>query len=214
MNRLSLVSLIAGAALALSHLGHAQEGAATPPSADPVAAPTAAPAPAPVSAFKGKMVFQSKTPLEQVDGTAEGKGELAINPADLTQMSGSITVPVDTMLTGNARRDKHLRGADWLDAAQFPNITFKLGKVDVVQQSKTGEVQSANLTVSGDFTLHGVTKPLKTEATMKWKGTKAKITTKFKVALADFAVVGAQGVVGSKVSGSIDVEVTLLGAIK
>lgn len=51
-----------------------------------------------------------------------------------------------------------LRGANWLDAKQFPAITFKSTKVDV-----TGERTAR---VTGDLTLRGVTKPVVLEATL------------------------------------------------
>ena len=59
-------------------------------------------------------------------------------------------IDVDSVHTGNTKRDKHLVKDDLFDAAKYPTITFKVTKID-------GE------DVYGDFTLKGVTKNIKLE---------------------------------------------------
>ena len=162
--------------------------------------------------LRGKMSFVSDAPLERIEGTAEGQATLSIDFDAPATITGEIVVGVATMKTGNDRRDGHLRGTDWLDAAAHPDIRFKVTSVTAEPTVAKGEVKMVKLQVTGEFTLHGVTKPLTAPAEMKWKGKKVKITTKFPVKLADFAVKGAQGVVGRKVGDAISVDVTLLGA--
>ena len=164
--------------------------------------------------FKTKVTFTSEAPLERIEGTAEGKGSLAVDLNAPGTVTGSISVGVATMKTGNDRRDAHLRGDKWLNAEKFPDITFAVSQAKAEPTETKGEVKSAKMTVTGTFSLHGVSKELTAPAVMKWKGNKVKITTKFQVALADYAVQGAQGVVGDKVANSISVDVTLLGAVK
>jgi polyisoprenoid-binding protein YceI len=53
--------------------------------------------------------------------------------------------------SGNAKRDEHLRSPDFLNAKQFPSITFKS------QQVK--QTDANNYEVTGTLTLHGVSKP-------------------------------------------------------
>ena len=60
------------------------------------------------------------------------------------------SIPVATLKTGDAQRDGHLKSADFFDAEKFPAITFKSTNID----SKGG----ADYEVTGDLTLHGVTK--------------------------------------------------------
>jgi polyisoprenoid-binding protein YceI len=71
------------------------------------------------------------------------------NPA-----SASVTVDIDvaSIDTNHAERDKHLRSEDFLDANAFPSAKFTSTSFE---QNEDG---SALLT--GEFTLHGVTKPL------------------------------------------------------
>ena len=65
----------------------------------------------------------------------------------------SITVEIDTASvdTNHAERDKHLRSADFLDVDEFPTATF-------VSAGYEGDAESGVMT--GDLTLHGVTKPI------------------------------------------------------
>ena len=55
-----------------------------------------------------------------------------------------------SITTDNETRDKHLRSADFFDVAKFPVITFKSTAVK--------EVSKGKLEVTGDLTMHGVTK--------------------------------------------------------
>jgi polyisoprenoid-binding protein YceI len=64
-----------------------------------------------------------------------------------------ITVDAASVDTGNPGRDGHLKKPDFLDAAQFPTITFKSTKVSPGKETDTYEVV-------GDLTLHGVTKSI------------------------------------------------------
>lgn len=167
-------------------------------------------------AFKGKFKFTSKAPKEDIFGTATGQATLSGDIADITTVKGSITVPVKTMETGNTVRDDHLRSPDWLDEKSFPNIVFDVESVALngaVSEEKG--MKAAKVKVTGKFTLHGVTTPLTSDATIKWKDDgKAKITTSFTIALADYKVKGKAGIVGSKVGTTIACEATLVGSLK
>jgi len=79
-------------------------------------------------------------------------GELIYDAADPAKSSVSVTIPIDALSTGVPELDQDLKGASFFDQAQFPNITFKSTRVE-----KAG---SDGLTVTGDLTLHGVTKPV------------------------------------------------------
>lgn len=61
------------------------------------------------------------------------------------------TVQVASVDTGNEKRDDHLRSPDFFDAAAMPTMTFK--STGVTMDGDEG-------TLSGDLTLHGVTKPV------------------------------------------------------
>lgn len=82
---------------------------------------------------------------------AKVEGELLLDTADLTKSSVSVTIPVDSLRTDVPKFDEHLRSGDFFDLAKFPSVTFKSTKVEAAGDNK--------LKVSGDLTIHGVTKP-------------------------------------------------------
>jgi polyisoprenoid-binding protein YceI len=85
-------------------------------------------------------------------------GTFNFDDGDPTKISFDISVSLDNLDTQNPRRDADLKGPDWFDAKQFPTITFKSTSV-----KKTGDNK---YDVTGDFTLHGVTKSLTVPFTM------------------------------------------------
>ncbi|MBS0567133.1 MAG: YceI family protein [Proteobacteria bacterium] len=80
------------------------------------------------------------------------EGSVLLDRADLTRSSVAVTLPLDGLDTGVAKLDEHLRSADFLDAAKYPTITFKSTKVE-----KAGD---NGLTIAGELTVHGVTRPV------------------------------------------------------
>ncbi|HET7845182.1 MAG TPA: YceI family protein [Xanthomonadales bacterium] len=79
-------------------------------------------------------------------------GEVMVDTADWTKSSVNATIPISGLVTGNAKLDEHLRSPDFFDMAKFGEATFKSTKVE-----KAGDNQ---LKVTGDLTIHGVTKPV------------------------------------------------------
>ncbi len=174
-------------------------------------------APQAVKLKSSSVKFLSDAPMERIEGTATATGELKVDLADLANMKGRIVVPVASMRTGNAKRDGHLRGADWLDAAQFPQISFDITAVKVTGAPKVNAkgVGAASVIVTGNFTLHGVSKKIVAPAKLKWlKGKGMKVATEFKVSLADYKIAGRGSIVGEKVGKVIDIEVRLKGKLK
>jgi polyisoprenoid-binding protein YceI len=78
-------------------------------------------------------------------------GTIALNEADITKSSVNVTIDLTTVDTGVAPRDADLKSPNFFDVAQFPTATFVSSGV-----AKNGN----GLTVSGNLTLHGVTKPV------------------------------------------------------
>ena len=78
-------------------------------------------------------------------------GQIVWNEADITKSTVNVTIDVTTVNTGVTQRDNDLKSAKFFDATQFPTATFVSTSV-----SKSG----SGLTISGNLTLHGVTKPV------------------------------------------------------
>jgi polyisoprenoid-binding protein YceI len=78
-------------------------------------------------------------------------GQIVLNEGDITKSTVNVTIDVSTVDTGVAVRDSDLKSANFFDAGQFPTATFV---------STSVANHGSNLTVAGDLTLHGVTKPV------------------------------------------------------
>src|SRR3954464_3034234 len=79
----------------------------------------------------------------------EVSGKATINEADPTKSQVDVTIPVSSINTEDEKRDTHLKSADFLDVANFPNIVFHSTKI-----ARGGK----QFKITGDLTLHGVTK--------------------------------------------------------
>lgn len=85
----------------------------------------------------------------------EVTGSFTIDDADAGKSSFNIEIKTASIDSGASNRDRHLKGPDFFDVKQFPVATFKSESV-----KKLG---TDRYEVSGQFTLHGVTRPLKAE---------------------------------------------------
>lgn len=90
--------------------------------------------------------------LAQVSGKF---GQFSVNlnfdETDITKSTVEATIKADSISTGITARDNHLKTADFFDAAKYPEITFKSKKI---------EKKGKNFILTGDFTMHGVTKEI------------------------------------------------------
>lgn len=89
-----------------------------------------------------------------------------------------LTADVNSIDTDNDKRDEHLKSADYFDAAKYPSLTFKSKSFKKVADKK--------YKLSGDLTLHGVTKPVDLDVT--YNGTAIHPYTK--KTLAGFKITG------------------------
>ena len=80
------------------------------------------------------------------------EGFIEIDPDNLTDVTVQATIKAADLWTGDTYRDDHLRGADFFDVENHPDITFKGDQVRYVGQN--------HLALSGELTIRGVAKPV------------------------------------------------------
>jgi len=90
------------------------------------------------------------------------KGALVLDPKDVAASKVDITLPVASVSTTNATLDGELKSAAWFDAATYPTIRFVSTKVVRTAPDKA--------TITGELTLHGVTRPVELAATFNGSG--------------------------------------------
>jgi polyisoprenoid-binding protein YceI len=89
--------------------------------------------------------------VSNVKGSFEkSSGVVDINDKDITKSKVEVSIDTASINTNVQKRDEHLRSADFFDVAKFPSMTFVSKKV--AQWGKE------RLKVTGDLTLHGITK--------------------------------------------------------
>jgi polyisoprenoid-binding protein YceI len=91
--------------------------------------------------------------ISNVKGSFSGlSGTQLLDETDYTHSKVEVSIPVATVNTGDPQRDGHLKSGDFFDAEKYPAITFKSTNIEY----KGG----ADYAVTGDLTIHGVTRPV------------------------------------------------------
>ncbi|HTV75269.1 MAG TPA: YceI family protein [Candidatus Acidoferrales bacterium] len=88
--------------------------------------------------------------ISQVHGTIPVTSWQAVTDSAYVPQSFTATLDATGVNTGDADRDKDLRGPDWFDVATYPTITFTSTKITLGPND--------SFTAVGDLTMHGVTK--------------------------------------------------------
>ncbi|MBI2945879.1 MAG: polyisoprenoid-binding protein [Candidatus Wallbacteria bacterium] len=139
-------------------------------------------------------------------------GTIDFDGKDASKATVEVTIQSASIDTGIEKRDEHLKNADFFDVAKHPTLTFKSTKVE-----PTGE-KTAKIT--GDLTMHGVTKSVTLEAELLGTlndpklGSRAGFTGSTTVNRKDFGltynkVLEAGGVaVGEEVKVTLQIEAT------
>src|SRR5262245_5988128 len=89
----------------------------------------------------------------------QGMGQLDYDEMDPSMASVKVTIPLSTLATGVPDLDEHLASGDFFERTKFPNVTFASTKVE-----KGGAMN--RLKVTGNLTIHGVTKPIALDVTL------------------------------------------------
>ena len=114
------------------------------------------------------------------------KGTIHFDESDVTKSSVEFSAKIESIDTGVEPRDKHLRTADFFDAAKYPEMSFKSTRV--ARRGKDGYV------LHGDFTLKGVTKPVALPFTVTgaikdpWGNTRFGVSAQTKIDRRDYGI--------------------------
>jgi polyisoprenoid-binding protein YceI len=91
-----------------------------------------------------------------------GDGTIVFDEKNPANSSVDVTLPLANLDTHVTKLDEHLKKPDFFDADKYPTVTFKSTKVQAVGGNK--------FKVTGDLTVHGVTKPVVLDATLNKSG--------------------------------------------
>jgi polyisoprenoid-binding protein YceI len=137
-----------------------------------------------------------------------GEGTVVFDEQNPAKSSVDVTLPLASLDTHVPALDKHLKEADFFDADKYPTVTFKSTKVQPLGGHK--------FNVTGDLTVHGVTKTVVLAATLNKVGphpmTKAQsigFDATASIKRSDFGV----GAYVPKVSDEISIRITTEGSV-
>lgn len=171
---------------------------------------------------RNQATFFSTTPFEEINGlTTVIHGKVSFDVKDFVNtLEGEITIPVASLRTGISKMEEDLRSSAWLDEEKYPIISFKIKKVSGAENLEPNKIKAD---VTGDFTVHGVTKEITAETVVTYldenEQTKTRmpgdllgVTSDFKIQLSDFNVDNL--ILGKRVSNNIDIKVNIVGSNK
>jgi polyisoprenoid-binding protein YceI len=134
-------------------------------------------------------------------------GTVQYDSANLDKSSIQTTIDASSVDTRVEMRDNDLRSPNYLDVQKYPTITFKSRRIEASGAGK--------LKVTGDLTIHGVTKEVAMDVdgptpAMKdpWGNQRMGASATTKINRMDFGVAGGSGVVGDDLSITLDIEMT------
>jgi polyisoprenoid-binding protein YceI len=156
-------------------------------------------------AVKHLMISTVRGQFKGVTGTVNWEDQ------DITKSTVDVTIDANTVDTSEPQRDKDLKSDKFFDVGKYPTITFKSRKIE--------QVSAGKLKVTGDLTIHGVTKeavldvegptpPVKDP----WGNSRVAVSATTKVNRQDYGVKwnanmdGGGVVVGDDVNITIDLE--------
>jgi polyisoprenoid-binding protein YceI len=128
------------------------------------------------------------------------KGNFVVDK-DPAKCSVSITINADSLDTGVPDRDNHLKSPDFLNVKQFPTITFTSRKVQALGKDR--------YRITGDLTLHGVTRTITVTVTKVGEGKNFKgmqvigFETTFTIRRSDFGMKGLMNIADDRVELTI-----------
>lgn len=101
------------------------------------------------------MISKVRGRFETFQGTVE------LDEQNPSAAKVDVSIDASSVTTRDAQRDGHLKGADFFDVANYPNLTFVSTSVD--------QVDGQHAKLHGDLTIRGVTKPVTLDVTFEGK---------------------------------------------
>lgn len=134
-------------------------------------------------------------------------GKFSFDPSKIDASTAEATIKASSINTMDAKRDDHLKGADFLEVSKFPVIQFKTTRVE--------KVSDTAFKAQGELSIHGVSKPVVLDVTYggsakdPWGKERAAFEAKTTINRKDFGLTWSKALeTGGLVVGD-DVQITL-----
>ena len=132
-------------------------------------------------------------------------GNFSLDPENVAASKLAVTIKTDSLQTQFAPRDKDLKGGDWFNITEFPEIPF-VGTEFAKKDEHTG-------TITGNLTLRGMTKPVRLDVVLNKVGqnpldkkNSAGLSARGTLKRSDFGMKAFLGPIGDDIDIIIEIE--------
>ena len=132
-------------------------------------------------------------------------GNFSLDPENVAASKLAVTIKTDSLQTQFAPRDKDLKGADWFNVTEFPEMIF-VGTEFARKDERTG-------TITGNLTLRGMTKPVRLDVVLNKVGqnpldkkNSAGLSARGTLKRSDFGMKAFLGPIGDDIDIIIEIE--------
>jgi polyisoprenoid-binding protein YceI len=153
----------------------------------------------------GTLSFDGHATAGDFTGTTTTVSGQVTGAPDLTGVSGWVEAPVQTLKTGNGRRDRDLNKS--MESDKFPTIRFDLSRLT----RRGGSDDSLGVILHGALRIHGVSRQVELPGSVQFTGMDARVRTDFPLNLKDYHIGGLSKMLGMlKMYEEIEVHADLL----
>lgn len=153
----------------------------------------------------GTLSFDGHATVGDFVGTTKAVSGEMTGGADINAVRGWVEAPVQTLTTGDGKRDKDLNKS--MESSKYPNIRFELSGVT----PRGGTPDSVAVMLQGALVIHGVTRKVDLPGTVQFEGPRARVRSDFPLRLKDYRIGGLSKMLGLlKMYDDIEVHVDLV----
>jgi polyisoprenoid-binding protein YceI len=138
----------------------------------------------------GTLSFDGHATAGDFTGTTTAVSGQVHGAPDLGAVRGWVEAPVQTLKTGNGKRDRDLNKS--MESDKYPTLRFDLSRVT----RRRGLSDSIGVILQGQLRIHGVTREVKLPGTIQFTGTDARVRTEFPLNLKDYRIGGLSKLLG------------------
>lgn len=150
----------------------------------------------------GHINFFSHTAVEDISAD----NYKVVSTLDIASGEVVFSVPMQSFEFEKAKMQQHYNSEKFLDTKTYPKAKFKgnITNLSDIDFSKNGTYDAD---VSGELTIHGVTKPVTEKGTITVNGDKVLVETKMQITLAEYEIAFEKGKPSTNIAKTIDVTV-------
>jgi polyisoprenoid-binding protein YceI len=153
----------------------------------------------------GTLSFDGRATVGDFTGMTQTVAGQLSGAAELGGVTGWVEAPVESLKTGDRKRDRDLNKS--MESDKYPKLRFDLSSVT---QSEAAD-DSMAVTLNGSLHIHGVTRRVELPGTIHFQGLNARVRSDFPLNLKDYKIGGLSKMLGMlKMNENIDVHVDLV----